>query len=146
MARRRVFISKDTKAAVWAKTGGYCWYCGGEMVFGNTSMRSGSHIDHVHPWADNGHNDLANLVYACSRCNQQKTDDSVEVFRQRLRDELVESSNWPLGKVESLAGVLNTECGEEVWAKLRWIKEYFATCPLPFYGELLSMEWDHYVI
>lgn len=69
-------IPADTRASVWDKTGGLCWYCGTRLVPHRTF-----HVDHVHPRSDGGTDDLVNLVPACPTCNTDKGALLLETFR-----------------------------------------------------------------
>lgn len=71
-------VAGELRAAVWAKSGGQCWYCG---VM--TNPFENFHADHIHPVIDGGTNDLTNLVPCCQRCNNEKHALPLEVFRQR---------------------------------------------------------------
>jgi hypothetical protein len=64
---RRKPIPKATKAEVWAKTDGRCWYCDAQL-----NPFAGFEIDHVHPVCKGGTDDVANLVPSCHDCNQRK--------------------------------------------------------------------------
>lgn len=75
---KRKPIMREIRAAVWAKTGGHCWYCG---VM--TNPFENFHIDHVQPVIDGGANDLLNLVPSCQWCNLEKHDSALETFRRR---------------------------------------------------------------
>lgn len=56
-----------TKALIWDKTGGLCFYCGLAL----NPYRNFS-IDHVVPKSRGGSDDPDNLVPACRRCNCRK--------------------------------------------------------------------------
>ena len=91
-------LSKKQREAVYAKSGGVCWYCG-------TDLEKGWHADHFEPlqrlyqfsWVDgNGwtreggrpqrpeRDTIANMVPACPSCNNYKHNLSVEEFRQAI--------------------------------------------------------------
>jgi hypothetical protein len=84
--RKRKAIGVD-REAIWKKTGGKCCYCGSKLT------RSGMTIDHLHPVAKGGRNDLANLVPACRSCNSSKGTKSVEEFRFFRRMQEFEAIN-----------------------------------------------------
>lgn len=105
-------LSKKQRQQVREKSGGKCWYCGGELP------EKGWHVDHVepviravrpmrskgsHPWgyteeqldemqgafADSGmdkpENDhIGNMVPACAPCNLFKSVFSVQEFRREI--------------------------------------------------------------
>jgi hypothetical protein len=63
-------ISTETRAAVRAAFGGRCGYCG----VSETSVGGELEMDHFHPQAAGGSDDIENLVYACTACNRFKGD------------------------------------------------------------------------
>lgn len=63
-------VSEELRAAVRAAFGGQCGYCG---VL-ETSVGRVLEIDHFHPLAAGGSDDIENLVYACTACNRFKGD------------------------------------------------------------------------
>lgn len=73
---RRVPIARDERAMVWRKSGGRCWYCGVQ-----TQPFENFCVDHFTPVADNGTNDLTNLVPSCHDCNAAKAAKHIESFR-----------------------------------------------------------------
>jgi hypothetical protein len=73
---QRVTVSSDLRALVWDKSGGRCWYCGVQ-----TNPFINFRVDHVVPVADNGTNELSNLVPCCHDCNASKGAKHVEAFR-----------------------------------------------------------------
>ena len=63
-------VSAETRAAVKMAFGGQCGYCG----VSETSVGGALEIDHVHPLAAGGSDEVENLVYACTACNRFKGD------------------------------------------------------------------------
>jgi HNH endonuclease len=61
-------VSAETRAAVRMTFGGRCSYCG----VSETSVGGALEIDHVHPLAAGGSDEIENLVYACTACNRFK--------------------------------------------------------------------------
>lgn len=74
----RIPLSREVRAEVWAKTNGRCWYCGDE-----TNPFGDFRVDHVHPVAAGGSDDLTNLVPSCHSCNAKKHALPMQVFRDR---------------------------------------------------------------
>lgn len=75
--RRRTYLgdetlSSDTVLDVKAEYLGICPYC-------NTKITRG-HIDHIIPVSRGGTNARDNLVWACGKCNQQKSNKSLLRF------------------------------------------------------------------
>lgn len=79
-----VISKRKQRQAVWEKSGGQCWYCGGHLP------KKGWHADHidaVYRMADKGgmqnpeNDNLANIVPACAPCNRFKSVFDIEGFR-----------------------------------------------------------------
>lgn len=70
-------LDRATKAKVWAKTDGNCWYCGTA-----TNPFRNFEVDHFIPIARGGTDEDNNLVPACSRCNGRKGDRDAESIRR----------------------------------------------------------------
>ena len=66
-AKTRHPIPPQVRAEVWDKTGGVCWYCGCQ-----TNPFRDFTVDHMHPVARGGTDDIDNLVPACRSCNSAK--------------------------------------------------------------------------
>lgn len=66
MAGERKAIGKSTRFRIFARDGYTCRYCGG------TPPQVVLVIDHLHPVAEGGGNDDANLITACRDCNAGK--------------------------------------------------------------------------
>ncbi|HTN88093.1 MAG TPA: HNH endonuclease signature motif containing protein [Sorangium sp.] len=63
-------VSTEARSIVRAAFGGRCGYCG----VSETSVGGELEIDHFHPLAAGGSDDIENLVYACTACNRFKGD------------------------------------------------------------------------
>lgn len=62
----RAALSKKTRFEVFKRDEFQCQYCGAhppQVIL---------HVDHIHPVAEGGTNDIDNLVTACEPCNQGK--------------------------------------------------------------------------
>jgi len=86
---KRKSISKKLRFEVFKRDKFTCQYCGSkapDVVL---------HVDHLHPVAKGGENDVLNLVTACEGCNSGKgarlIDDSSVVERQRAQIEILEA-------------------------------------------------------
>jgi 5-methylcytosine-specific restriction protein A len=75
-------METDTRAQVWAKTQGHCWYCGKLMNPWNDCT-----IDHMDPKKQGGNDALGNLIPACKSCNSRKSAKTVEEYRAYLLDQ-----------------------------------------------------------
>lgn len=82
MTARRTMKSRAKRAAVWSKTGGYCWYCGKNI------QEETMTIDHIVPICAGGDNRNENLVPACDKCNRAKGRLSTEGFRKKVNANL----------------------------------------------------------
>lgn len=71
----------DSRAQVWAKTNGQCWYCGKLM-----NPWEDFTIDHMDPRKQGGGDELSNLVPCCKRCNSRKHAKTVEEYRAYLQE------------------------------------------------------------
>lgn len=63
-------VSAEARATARAAFGGRCGYCG----VSETSVGGELEVDHFHPHAAGGSDDIENLVYACTACNRFKGD------------------------------------------------------------------------
>lgn len=80
----RTAISKKTRFEVFKRDGFECQYCGAHppaVVL---------HVDHIHPVAKGGKNDMDNLVTACEACNQGKSDRELSDIPQSLQERAAE--------------------------------------------------------
>jgi 5-methylcytosine-specific restriction endonuclease McrA len=70
-------VSKLKRVRVYAKTGGFCWYCGDPA----------STIDHIHPRSRKNRpcprNHELNLLPACEDCNTKKKNYTLQEYRYR---------------------------------------------------------------
>lgn len=82
--KRKVFPQK-TKAQVWNLTNGRCYFCGGHLEENKWS------IDHFHPLARGGTNQINNLVPSCRGCNASKGDGTIEELRLRYQ---IKMAKW----------------------------------------------------
>lgn len=60
---------------IYDKTSGRCFYCIAAWA---------EHLDHMHPKSRDGGDDEDNLIGACTSCNSQKRDRTVEEYRALL--------------------------------------------------------------
>jgi hypothetical protein len=60
----RVAVSPSLRAAIFARDGAVCRYCG--------DLNGPFEVDHIHPVARGGTNDPENLCVACETCNRSK--------------------------------------------------------------------------
>lgn len=86
---KRVALGKKTRFEVFKRDKFTCQYCGSK------APDAVLHVDHLHPVAKGGGNDILNLVTACQECNAGKSarliDDSSVVERQRAQMEILET-------------------------------------------------------
>ncbi len=67
-------MNRNQLKIIWQKTDGRCHFCGKRLVFGAYGP-SGSkigkwHVDHIHPKARGGKNDVINYLPICKQCNR----------------------------------------------------------------------------
>lgn len=81
----RIQISKKTRFDVFKRDGFQCQYCGthpSETVL--------LEVDHIHPVAEGGTNDIDNLVTACWDCNRGKGAGLLTTIPQSLEDKALQ--------------------------------------------------------
>lgn len=78
MARKA--ITKKKRFEIFKRDEFACQYCG------STPPDVLLHIDHIIPVAQNGSNEMDNLVTSCSSCNQGKGANSLSNIPQSLKD------------------------------------------------------------
>lgn len=75
-----------TRAALYRKSNGQCWYCGVKLMpkgYGTTEDGE-MVIDHIVPFSKGGGRVWNNLVACCARFNNVKGTRSIEYLRTRL--------------------------------------------------------------
>ena len=72
---KRIPFTKEMRAAVYAKTGGRCAYCGVQIPLEKMQ------VDHLKALFLGGTDDLGNLMPACPSCNHYKSTYTLEGFR-----------------------------------------------------------------
>lgn len=85
MASRKP-ISKKVRFDIFKRDSFTCQYCGA------TPPKVVLHIDHIHPVAEGGTNDIDNLVTACSCCNLGKSATLLSDIPKTLKDKAAEVS------------------------------------------------------
>lgn len=142
---KRKGISAELKAAVWAKTGHRCWYCGKAM-----NAKAGGHLktslDHRVPHSKGGEDTYENLFLACQPCNGAKHRYSLEEFRQALPLHIQARLENSLPTLLSCLAWSGWERDEELTRQLQNLMVTLGTLSLSFYGESLETEWSHYSI
>lgn len=61
------YISKELRAAIWKRDGGFCQHCG---VHSSTGVRM--ELDHIVPYSWGGRTNYENLILSCHTCNAKK--------------------------------------------------------------------------
>lgn len=69
-------ISKAERKEVYDKCKGHCAYCGCELALNDMQ------VDHIVPIAQEGADELSNMLPACRSCNHYKSTLSLEHFRR----------------------------------------------------------------
>ncbi len=91
---KKVF-SQEESELVWGRTGGLCLYCGVQMtrkVSSNEIIKVRFTIDHLIPVSSGGTHDLDNLVPACYACNHDKSNLTLDQFREKIG---YRKKGWP---------------------------------------------------
>lgn len=78
-------ISKKLRFDVFKRDGFRCQYCSA-----TPSEEVLLEVDHIHPVAEGGTNDMDNLVTSCSRCNRGKGATPLTAIPQSLEDRAAE--------------------------------------------------------
>lgn len=88
----------DQRDAVYAKSGGHCWYCGVSL------LGERWHQDHFHPVIRVDGKVLypeldcfENLVPSCSPCNLYKSSSSIEGYRKNIISQFEQTLNASTG-------------------------------------------------
>lgn len=81
---KRQALSARTRFEIFKRDGFVCQYCGAHPP--DVLL----HCDHILPVAAGGGNDTDNLITACSRCNQGKSDVLLTVVPQSLESKAAE--------------------------------------------------------
>jgi hypothetical protein len=86
---RRRRITPKMRRAVYDRDNWRCFYCGGNLS-GNPrrGFSSNRAIDHLIPFSKGGVDEFWNYVTTCLLCNSQKTDRTLEEFREYKRQKL----------------------------------------------------------
>jgi hypothetical protein len=94
MSAARKPLSKSVRFEVFKRDRFTCQYCGTKAP--DVVLQ----VDHIHPVADGGEDDILNLVTACAGCNggkgARRLDDTSVVERQRLQIEELEERRQQL--------------------------------------------------
>jgi hypothetical protein len=83
----RTAISKRLRFEVFKRDSFRCQYCGA-----TPSETVLLEVDHIHPVAEGGTNDIDNLVTACQACNRGKSAVLLSVVPQTLADKAIETA------------------------------------------------------
>jgi hypothetical protein len=120
--RKRKPLSKTTRFEVLKRDKFTCQYCGGNAP--DILL----HVDHIHPYAKGGTNDIINLITSCVGCNLGKSDrqldDSSVLVKQRAqieelerrREQLEMMSEWKIGLLDLTSHAVNTVA--EFWSRV----------------------------
>lgn len=94
---KRRALSKKERAVVYAKTGGLCHICGGELG-------KSWNADHVKPFSVGGGSEIDNFLPACRTCNRLKWNWDPENIRRMMK----------LGTIAAQEIKLDTETGRNI--------------------------------
>jgi hypothetical protein len=119
----RTGISKKTRFDVFKRDGFQCAYCGAhpsEVVL--------LEIDHIHPVAEGGSNEIDNLVTACFDCNRGKSDRLLTAVPQSLEEKaaIVAERESQIRAYYQVLEAKKERQDEEVWSVADIFLERFA--------------------
>jgi hypothetical protein len=82
---------KKLRDVVCNRDGWRCWYCGNDLrpFIGTRNRWRSIHVDHLIPRSAGGPTRFWNLVTSCLICNIQKSDHTLEEYRQKRKARLV---------------------------------------------------------
>ncbi|MCA3000292.1 MAG: HNH endonuclease [Rhodocyclaceae bacterium] len=84
LATKRKAISTRTRFEIFKRDGFTCQYCGGHPPSAIL------HVDHIVPVSKGGTNTVSNLITACAACNFGKSNVSLTLVPQSLREKAKE--------------------------------------------------------
>lgn len=124
----RTAISKKTRFDVFKRDGFQCCYCGA-----HPSETIVLEVDHIHPVADGGTNDIDNLVTACFDCNRGKRDVPLTSVPQSLEDKaaMVAEREAQLRAYYQILEQREERRDEEAWSVAGIFLEYFSMSAMP---------------
>ena len=90
--RSGVPILRDEYNAIWEEQGGRCFYCGEPMVrSGDSNADDYYNVDHVNPFDNGGFHMINNAVYACRKCNSNKSNKLIEDWKPEILPKIAEN-------------------------------------------------------
>jgi hypothetical protein len=119
----RIQISKKTRFDVFKRDGFQCQYCGthpSETVL--------LEVDHIHPVAEGGTNDIDNLVTACWDCNRGKGAGLLSTIPQSLEEKAgqVAEREAQIRAYYEILELRKERKDEEMWSVAEIFMERFA--------------------
>jgi 5-methylcytosine-specific restriction endonuclease McrA len=76
LARLCGAMSQGIRKTVFNLCAGRCAYCGKKLRFKHLT------VDHIQPLSRDGANEIDNMLPACGRCNEEKSDMILDAFRE----------------------------------------------------------------
>lgn len=118
-------ISTRTRFEVFKRDRFTCAYCG------RTPPEVLLHVDHIHPVAAGGSDDMANLITACSTCNLGKSSVPLEegtrpVVTRDVVEDLSERLEQARAYMELLSGMESLTDRQEQMVTDRWAHRFGA--------------------
>lgn len=119
----RVGISKKTRFDVFKRDQFQCAYCGA-----HPSETVLLEVDHIHPVAEGGTNDIENLVTACWACNSGKGARLLSTVPQSLEDKatMVAEREAQIRAYYEILELRKERKDEELWSVAEIFMERFA--------------------
>lgn len=88
MGAKRVPLGKKLRQRLYDKYNHRCAYCGCEILYKDMQV---DHVKPVYLCDDEDANRESNLLPACRMCNFYKSTMSIDLFRERLGEKLIEN-------------------------------------------------------
>ena len=119
----RIQVSKKTRFDVFKRDGFQCQYCGthpSETVL--------LEVDHIHPVAEGGTNDIDNLVTACWDCNRGKGAGLLSTIPQSLEEKAgqIAEREAQIRAYYEILELRKERKDEELWSVAEIFMERFA--------------------
>lgn len=119
----RIGLSKKTRFDVFKRDGFQCVYCGA-----HPSESVLLEVDHVHPVAEGGTNDIDNLVTACWDCNRGKGAGLLSSIPQSIEDKaaMVAEREGQIRAYYEILELRKERKDEETWSVAEIFMERFS--------------------
>lgn len=93
-------MNEKRRKIIWLKYNKHCAYCGNIIRYEDLE------VDHIDPCSKGGRNSKANFNPSCFRCNNYKSNHSLEQLRVMLKHLHSSIKDNPLAKVAICYGIV----------------------------------------